>query len=186
MKAERVLKLVLATAVTLGVVVGYWYWRAPESTFVKAGQAAPDLALPSLGGEGVGTKLSSFRGRPVLLVMFMAGCQICENEIWQVERLHREFLPKGLVVLGVAVDPDPEQTPEFVKRHQLTFIVLQDVNGAAVREAYRSWKMPEAYLIDAAGRVDAVYLGSVNWRGPEVRERIERLLPAPRATEQRR
>jgi hypothetical protein len=37
--------------------------------------------------------------------------------------------------------------------------------------------MPEAYLIDAAGKVDAVYLGSVRWRSPEVRERIESVLP---------
>ena len=50
-----------------------------------------------------------------------------------------------------------------------------------MREAYGSWKMPEAYLIDATGRVDSVYLGSVNWRSPEIRERIRKLLAAASA-----
>jgi peroxiredoxin len=80
-------------------------------------------------------------------------------------------------VIGVALDKDASATADFVKSHQLTFIILQDIDGKAVGEAYRSWKMPEAYLIDAAGKVDAVYLGSVRWRSPEVRERIESVLP---------
>lgn len=169
--------LVAAAAAAL-VLLGYWYFRSPESTLIKVGMAAPDLELPSVRSGGVKTRLSNFRGRPVLLIMYMAGCKPCERDMGSLERLHREFLQKGLVVLGVSVDADAAAREDFIRRHQITFIVLEDPSGRAVREAYGSWKMPEAYLIDAAGKVDAVYLGSVEWRSPEVRERIERLLPA--------
>jgi peroxiredoxin len=177
MRVERGAAAAGAAVVAMLVVVGYWYLRAPESTQVKAGMTAPNLELPSVGSGGIKTKLSNFRGRPVLLVMYMSGCRICEREIDSLERLHREFLQRGLVVLGVAVDAEAAAREEFIRRHQLTFIVLEDPNGRAVREAYGSWKMPEAYLIDREGKVDAVYLGSVDWQAPELRERVERLLP---------
>jgi peroxiredoxin len=141
---------------------------------------APDLELPTLGGGKA--RLSGYRGRAVLLVMFLSGCHICEREIGQVERLHRQYLQKGLTVVGVAVDKEETSVRSFVERHSITFIVLLDPDAAAVRAAYESWKMPEAYLIDAGGTVQDVFLGSVRWRTPETRERIERLLPAPKAS----
>jgi peroxiredoxin len=177
MKKEGLLGGAIAVGVTLAVVIGYWWARSPETSFVKVGQAAPDLELPSLGGQGTKTRLSNYRGHPVLLVMFLSNCHTCDKEAWDIERLNREYLRRGLRVIGVALDKDASATADFVKSHQLTFIILQDIDGKAVGEAYRSWKMPEAYLIDAAGKVDAVYLGSVRWRSPEVRERIESVLP---------
>jgi peroxiredoxin len=180
MKKETLVGAALAAGVTLAVALAVWYFRSPEASFVKPGQMAPELRLPTLGSDGTPTRLSDFRGRPVLLAMFLSACHICENEVGEIERLHRELLPKGLVVLGVALDPDAATTQDFVKRHELTFLVMPDLNGAAVREAYHSWKMPEAYLIDASGRVESVHLGSVKWRDPALRERIQKLLPPPR------
>src|SRR5262249_30560779 len=169
--------LFLGVAAAVAGILGGWDYRSPEATFVKAGQQAPHPELPTLRSGGAQTHLSNFRGRPGLLVMFLSGCHSCEDNAQALERLHREFLQKGLVVLGVAVDPDEKTTADFVKRHQLTFLVMQDLSGAAAREVYHSWKMPEAYLIDASGRVDAVYVGNVDWRSVEVRERITPLLP---------
>ncbi len=143
---------------------------------MKEGDLAPELELPSLGGAGT-TRLSQFRGRPVLLTMFMSECGICEEEIGQIERLHRKYLQKGLVVLGVSVDPDREALRPFVKEKGLTFFVLEDFGGKTVRQIYGSWKMPEHYLIDRQGRVARVLLGSVNWRSADVIDSITRLLP---------
>lgn len=178
MKREDLARSAAAVLVTVGAVVGYWWLRAPEATFVKAGQMAPDLELPSLGGTKA--KLSSFRGRPLLLVFFLSGCHICEAELPQIERLHREFLQRGLQVAGVAVDTQAAAVRDFVERHLITFPVLLDPDAAELRRTFHSYKMPEAYLIDAAGTVDKVWVGSVSWWGRDVRERIQRLLPPTR------
>ena len=176
MTRETAVRSGLAALVTVGVVVAFWWLRAPEATLVKVGHQAPDLELPSLGGTAK-TRLSSFRGRPVLLVMFMSGCHICDAEMPLLERMHRQLLPRGLMVIGVSADKARADLVRFVERHQVTFPVLEDPGGAALREVYGSWQLPEAYLIDASGKVAAVWLGSVKWNSVDVRETITRLLP---------
>jgi peroxiredoxin len=170
------LRAVAAAAIGLVVVVGFWWLRSPESTQVKVGQEAPDLELLSLGAAHK-TRLSSFRGRPVLLVMFLSNCHLCDAEIPEIERLNRRMLPRGLTVIGVSADEDPAALERFVRRHQVTFPVLQDPGGHALREAWGSWKLPETYLIDASGKVAAVWLGSENWSGDAVRDAIAKVLP---------
>jgi peroxiredoxin len=165
-----------AAAIGLLVVVGYWWLRSPESTQVKVGHEAPELELPSLGATHK-TRLSSFRGHPVLLVMFMANCRLCEEEVPEIERLNRRMLPRGLIVIGVAADEDRTALQRFVEKHQVTFPVLLDPAGQALRQAWGSWKLPEAYLIDASGKVAAVWLGSVSWRGDAVGDAIAKVLP---------
>jgi peroxiredoxin len=176
MKRETAVRSALAAAVTLAVVVGFWWVRSPEATLVKVGHQAPDLELPSLGATSK-TRLSSFRGRPVLLVMFLSNCHLCDEEMPEIERLHRRLLPRGLMVIGVSADTERAALESFVQKHQMTFPVLQDPGGRALRQAYGSWRLPEAYLIDASGTVAAVWLGSVKWSGPEVKDTIARLLP---------
>jgi peroxiredoxin len=161
----------------VAIALGYFWFTAPEATKIKVGMQAPELELPSVNPGSV--KLSSFRGQAVLLAFFMSDCRICEKEIVEIERIHREYRLRGLLVVGVSVDADYAATRRFLTERQLTFGLLRDPNGEKILEAFGSYKMPEAYLIDAKGIVRAVWLGSVKWRSPEVRAQIEDVLPAP-------
>jgi peroxiredoxin len=173
---DTALRAVGAAVVGVAVVVGFWWLRSPEATKVKVGDPAPDLELRSLGATEK-SRLSSFRGRPVLLVMFLSNCHLCDAEMPEIERLNRMLLPRGLLVVGVSADEDRAALQRFVQRHQVTFPVLEDPGGHALREAWGSWKLPEAYLIDASGKVAAIWLGSVNWSGDAVRDAIVKVLP---------
>jgi peroxiredoxin len=170
------IRALAAAALGLVVVVGFWWLRAPASTQVRVGQQAPDLELLPLGASHP-ARLSSFRGHPVLMVMFLSNCHLCEAEIPEIERLNRRMLPHGLTVIGVAADEDRAALERFVQRHQVTFTVLQDPGGRALRQAWGSWKLPETYLIDASGKVAAVWLGGANWSGDAVRDAIAKVLP---------
>jgi peroxiredoxin len=183
MKRAYLLRLLAALAVAAAAVVAYWWIQSPAATKVSVGERVPELQLPTLGGTTL-TRLSQFRGHPVLLWMFMTRCPVCEKELPRVERLHREFLQRGLIVLGVAADADPAELVRLGQLHAITFYVLHDPNGVTMREAFGTSRVPEAYLIDREGIVRAVYLGQVAEKGVELRERIERLLgPARSASE---
>jgi peroxiredoxin len=170
------LKGLVGGLVALGIVFGYLFLTAPEASKVKPGMQAPELELPSRGQDRV--RLSEYRGQPVLLTFFMSHCAICEREVPQIERLHRELASRGLMVLGVAVDGDYAAREGFLRRNGITFGVLYDPHADKMDELFGSRKVPESYLIDAGGRIAAVWLGSVDWRSPEVRRRILGVLPA--------
>ena len=166
-----------AGTLALAAVVGYWWWRAPDSTPVKAGHRAPELELYSLGASAP-TRLSQFRGRPVLLVLFVEGCPACDEVVGRLERIHREFGRRGLVVLGVSADESAAQRASFVNRLAVTFFVLQDPGAAAIKRAFGTSRLPELYLIDAQGTVRAVYLGRLAEHEAELRDRLEAMLAA--------
>jgi peroxiredoxin len=81
----------------------------------------------------------------------------------------------------VSADADYAARERFVREKNLTFGLLRDPHGEKILEAFGSHKLPEAYLIDAGGVVRAVWLGSVPWRSPKVRQAIEDVLPPLRA-----
>lgn len=175
MKRTDLLRGLAALAVAGAIVVGFWWFQAPDATRVKVGQPAPPLQLTSLGATAA-TRLGQFRGRPVLLTMFASRCPLCEEELPRLERLHRELFKRGLVVLGVAADADASELARFVKRHELSFFVLHDPNGRALREIFGTSKLPETYLIDRDGIVRAVYQGRMRDKRDEIRQWIERQL----------
>lgn len=166
---------VLGAATALLVVLGVWYANSPEASLVRAGMPAPELELVSENG-GV-QSLSTWRGHPVLLVFFMSDCEICQEDIPQLEFVNREFRRRGLVVLGVNVDAEFTAYKSFILKNQLTFGMYRDPGAVRIQHSFGSYKLPEAYLIDPSGTVRAVWLGRVKWRSEDVRDRILEILP---------
>ena len=103
---------------------------------VSEGSEAPDFELRSDTGETV--RLSSFRGRPVVLYFYpkdhTSGCttQACGlRDAWS------EFERAGAVVLGVSPD-DVASHERFRRDYELPFTLLADPDHA-VAEAYGVW-----------------------------------------------
>lgn len=172
---RRWLPPLVGAATALAVVLGVWYLNAPESTRVKVGMAAPELELVS--ETGALQPLAAWRGHPVLLAFFMSDCEICQEDIPQLELVNREFRARGLVVLGVNVDAEFTAYKNFILKNQLTFGMYRDPGAVRIQQSFGSYKLPEAYLIDPSGTVRAVWLGRVKWRSDAVRDRILEILP---------
>lgn len=99
---------------------------------VEAGSPAPDFELPSHDDGSV--KLSSLRGRPVVLYFYpRAMTSGCTREAVRFNELIDEFERMGAVVLGVSTDPI-EKNARFAKKLGLKFKLLSDVDGNVARE----------------------------------------------------
>jgi peroxiredoxin len=93
---------------------------------------APDFALRDLSGRTV--RLSDHRGKVVLVNFWATWCVPCRVELPHLERLHTQYAPDGLVVLGVSID-GPESVAEVdpqARRYGLTFPVLLDQDTRVV------------------------------------------------------
>src|ERR1051326_1918446 len=75
-----------------------------ENTPLQPGEMAPDFNLNDVSGDPV--RLSSFRGKPVLLNFWATWCAPCKVEIPWFMEFQRTYADRGLVVLGVALDED--------------------------------------------------------------------------------
>jgi peroxiredoxin Q/BCP len=132
---------------------------------IEEGKPAPDFELQSDGGETV--KLSSLRGRPVVLYFYPKDdTPGCATQACGIRDAYGEFERAGAVVLGVSPD-DESSHVRFRKKHDLPFTLLADTDHA-VSEQYGVWGEKSfagrkymgvkrsTFVIDADGTVKTV------------------------------
>jgi peroxiredoxin len=137
---------------------------------VQKGQRAPEFSLPSLKGSTVA--LSQLRGRVVLVDFWAQWCEPCKKELPQLDRLAKEYAPKGVVVLTVNIDKQRENAERMVKQLGLTLDVLLDPAGS-VAGSYDLPKMPTSFVVDKKGIVRFVNEG---FDGPKDVDRFKQEL----------
>lgn len=126
---------------------------AQTSSASRTGAApAPDFTLEDLSGNLF--SLSRMRGRAVLLDFWASWCGPCRAEMPALERLHREFVGRGLLVVGVNVDEPRETAARFIEQQGYTFTVLLD-RGLEASMLYGARSLPTLVLVDAEGNVEA-------------------------------
>ena len=136
---------------------------------LSAGDEAPDFELPDQDGSPV--RLSSFRGRPVVLYFYpKADTPGCTTQACGIRDRGDEYRASDAVVLGVSPD-EPAALRRFADKHGLAFTLLADPDHR-VAEAYGAWVEKNAYgkrrmgiqrstfVIDPDGRVAHVFPGS--------------------------
>lgn len=114
--------------------------------------AAPDFNLQDLSGNFV--SLSSLKGRPVLLDFWASWCGPCRAEMPVVERLHREYASRGLVVIGVDVGESRDTVARFIAQQGYSYTVVLDSDYEAAM-LYNARALPTLVVIDTDGNVAA-------------------------------
>ena len=76
---------------------------------IKVGEKAPNFTLKDQGGADV--TLSDLHGQKVLLSWHpLAWTSVCTDQMRDLERNYKRFEEKGVVVLGMSVDPAPSKS----------------------------------------------------------------------------
>lgn len=92
-----------------------------------------------------------------------------------IEQVHREFGPRGLVVLAVNMEEPRETVRAWVRDRKMTMDVLLDGSGA-VNEAWGVAYSPVVFVLGRDGRLIARAIGNRDWTAPEGRAFFEALI----------
>lgn len=125
------------------------------------GQSAPELTLTDMQGQEV--SLSQFRGKVVILNFWATWCPPCREEMPSMEKLHRDYQDKGLVMLAVNVEQNgKEVVADFLKKTPYSFPILLD-GDQTVQNSYGVFRFPESFIIDRNGVVVERIIGGRDW-----------------------
>ncbi|MGH9475336.1 MAG: TlpA disulfide reductase family protein [Terriglobales bacterium] len=116
-----------------------------------AARAGANFTLIGLGGTR--WTLAALRGKVVLVNFWATWCPPCRAEMPDLERLHTEFAPRGLVILGIS-DEKPVTVSTFVNGEHVTYPILLDPDDA-VEKLYRVESIPMSFLYNRQGKLVA-------------------------------
>ena len=131
---------------------------------VAAGKdpAAPDFDLQRLDGGGK-LRLSSLRGRVVVLNFWASWCGACKDEARTIEAGARRWQPRGVVFLGVDSQDFKRDARAFARRYALTYPSVHDGPGS-VMTRYGVTGFPETWTVDRSGHLVDHVAGAVDAR----------------------
>ena len=141
---------------------------------VKINAPAPDFTLNDLHGNKV--TLSSYRGKVVILNFWSTTCGPCVAEIPSLVALQREFKGQGLVVLGIALDPDKKEVQESVAKLGIEYTNLMDSNKDVYFDSYGLFGQPNSIIVDRSGMTRVKVIGGIDWTSPQVTNKLKSYL----------
>jgi len=116
-------------------------------------------------------KLSSFRGKYVLLDFWASWCGPCRQENPNVVRTFQKFKDKNFTVLGVSLDRQGQKNKwlDAIHRDNLTWTHVSDLQfwQNSVAQLYKVQSIPQNFLIDPTGKIIAK-----NLRGPDLEAKL--------------
>ncbi|MBA3453215.1 MAG: redoxin domain-containing protein [Deltaproteobacteria bacterium] len=129
------------------------------------GKAAPDFTLKDLDGKPV--KLSSFKGKIVVLEWFNPGCPYVKKShtVGSLIDTAKKHTAQGVVWLAINSGAagkqghEPKMNAESAKTWAMTHPILRDVDGT-VGKAYGATNTPHMFVIDKKGVV--AYGGAID------------------------
>ncbi len=144
---------VIGFIVVLGALLSY-LWLAPS------GQPAPQVTFNDL--EGKQFNLEQLRGKPVVVNFWATTCPGCVLEIPALVELSQKYAAKNLVIIGVAMDYDPEsQVREMVRQKNMTYPVVLDSEGKIAKAFNQVTLTPTTFFINKNGQIFKHKLGEM-------------------------
>ena len=128
----------------------------------RQGQIATEIALPSASGDTL--RLSSLKGKVVLLDFWASWCGPCRVANKGLTKLYQKFKAKGFEIYSVSIDDEKEKWLKAIKKDKMSWLQVIDPGGWETPTAAK-WginALPKSFLIDKEGRLIAMDLEGEN------------------------
>lgn len=134
----------LALALFLAVVSSGWA--------LEIGETLPEFTIETLDGGNLSR--AALAGKPALLVFWNTWCPDCMRELPVIDRLARQFVPRGLAVLAIntAINDSERRARAYWDKSAYIFPSGFD-DGFDVGQAFAVRGVPTIFLVDPGGVV---------------------------------
>jgi len=130
--------------------------HAAPSASSLLNKPAPTFALTDLNRQPL--RLSSLRGKVVLLNFWAAWCAPCQVEMPTFTNWQRQYRSQGLQIIGISMDDDSALARRVVARLKLNYPVAAGDERLGTRYG-GVLGLPLTFLIDRSGIVRARFQG---------------------------
>ena len=117
---------------------------------------APDFELPNL--EGKPTKLSSLRGKYVIIDFWGAWCIWCVRGIPSMKEAYSKYKDK-MEILGVDCRDTEDKWKAAVKQYELPWLHVYCPRGSQIFSDYAIQGFPTKVIIDPKGNIVETIIG---------------------------
>jgi len=140
---------------------------------VAVGHLLPDHMMAGLNGPQ--RKLSSYRGRPLIVNVWASWCSPCRKEAASLERLSWSAAGSRYTVIGISTDDDRSAALQWLRHSNATINHYIDSGPLwTLEHLLGASSIPVTVLVDARGRVVARFRGARDWDSAESIQLIER------------
>ena len=137
-----------------------------------AADTAPNFALPT--GSGT-VSLAELKGKVVYLDFWASWCPPCRKSFPWMNDLQQRYGKIGLAVVAVNVDKTRDLAAKFLREVPANFTVAYDPDGKAA-DSYHVPGMPSSFIIDRAGKIQAIHIGFRDEDVPGIEEALRAAL----------
>ena len=121
---------------------------------VKPGTVAPDFKMKTIDGKTF--RLSSLKGKTVVLDFWASWCPDCRKDAPEVVRMYNEYHQQGVEFVGVSMDTDVEAWRKGCEALGIEFTQVSELKKfkeTDIAKAYGVKWIPSMVVIDKEGKV---------------------------------
>lgn len=145
--------------------------RAQMPGEVPVGAMLRDLPLQGLNVPA--TKVSAYRGKPLVINVWASWCAPCRAEMGSLDRLSKRY-GRQFTVIGISTDDYPQNAFTFLERSGTGFANFIDSKPWPLEHMLGANRLPLTVLVGPDGKVLGKHYGAREWDSPAQVELIAR------------
>ena len=129
-----------------------------QNAIVNIGFQAPEIALPNPEGDTI--RLSSLKGKYVLVDFWASWCRPCRIENPHLVENYKKYNEKGFEIYQVSLDKKKESWIDAIKKDELNWHHVSDLKywNSEAATLYQVRAIPANFLLDKQGKIIAINL----------------------------